>query len=296
MKDSVTGADAGPGGVDVDTSPFGRRVRYWRSARGMSQLDLASAAGTTTRHLSFCETGRSRPGRDLVLRLADVLAVPVRDRNDLLEAAGLPPAYPARPLDSPQLAPVRRVLGQVLAAHDPYPAWVLGRGLAVVDANQAARALFPGVVGLTSQQFVDLWFGPGPLADRLVNRAEVLRAGLAQLRREAWATGDPELLTVLARARTLAAQTLSDTDDDSTEGWHPSDSPVSCPVLAIGGHVIRTVSTVMRFDTAVEVTTSELRVELMYPADADSDRALRTIVAEATEAARAGNDGHPPPG
>ena len=281
MNDSETGVEARPGGSDVDTSPFGRRLRYWRSARGMSQLDLASAAGTTSRHLSFCETGRSRPGRDLVLRLADVLAVPVRDRNDLLEAAGLPPAYPARALDSPQLAPVRRVLDQVLAAHDPYPAWVLGRGLAVVDANQAARALFPGVVGLTSEQFVDVWFGPGPLADRLVNRAEVLRAGLAQLRREAWATGDPEMLAALARARTLAAQALPGGDDVNGHGWHPDDSPVSCPVLSIGGQVVRTVSTVMRFDTAVEVTTSELRVELMYPADADSDSALRQIVAAA---------------
>jgi len=195
---------------DVETSPFGRRLRYWRSARGLSQLDLASAAGTTSRHLSFCETGRSRPGRDLVIRLAEVLAVPIRDRNDLLEAAGLTPAYPVRGLDSPHLAPVRRVPDQVLATHDPYPAWILGRGMAVVDANRAARALFPGVVGLTSEQFVDIWFGPGPLADRIVNRAEVLRAGLAQLRREAWASGDPTMLAALAQARTLAAQTLED--------------------------------------------------------------------------------------
>lgn len=267
----------------TETSPFGRRLRYWRSARGMSQLDLASAAGTTSRHLSFCETGRSRPGRDLVLRLADVLAVPVRDRNDLLEAAGLPPAYPARGLDSPQLAPVRRVLDQVLAAHDPYPAWVLGRGMAVVDANRAARALFPGVVGLTSEQFVDVWFGPGPLADRIVNRAEVLRAGLAQLRREAWASGDPAMTAVLTRARTLAAQAfaegLAGAEVGAADAWHPDDSPVSCPILDLGGRVVRTVSTVMRFDTAVEVTTSELRVELMYPADPDSDRALREVVA-----------------
>ncbi|MBI4940029.1 MAG: helix-turn-helix transcriptional regulator [Actinobacteria bacterium] len=276
------------------TSPFGRRLRYWRSARGMSQLDLASAAGTTSRHLSFCETGRSRPGRDLVLRLADVLAVPVRDRNDLLEAAGLPPEYPARPLDSPQLAPVRRVLDQVLAAHDPYPAWVLGRGLAVVDANRAARVLFPGVVGLTSEQFVDVWFGPGPLADRLVNRAEVLRAGLAQLRREAWASGDPAMLAVLSRAGTLAAQAFAGSGAGATEAWHPDDSPVSCPVLDIGGRIVRTVSTVMQFDTAVEVTTSELRVELMYPADPDSDRALREVVALATAGAGAATGGSHP--
>lgn len=261
-------------------SPFGRRLRYWRSARGMSQLDLAVEAGTTTRHLSFCETGRSRPGRDLVLRLADVLAVPVRERNDLLESAGLPPAYPACSLDSPAMAPVRRVLRHVLDAHEPYPAWVMGRGLEVLDANRAAQALFPGVVGLTSAQFVDLWFGPGPVADRLVNRAEVLRAALTQLRREAVSTGDPAVLAVLTRAQALAADVLggSPASDPSEQ---VDDSPVSCPVLDLGGHRIRTVSTVMRFDHAVEVTTADLRVELMFPADAASDRALRDIVAAA---------------
>jgi transcriptional regulator with XRE-family HTH domain len=285
MSDDVTSSTAAGAGPDqgspgdVDTSPFGRRLRYWRTARGLSQLDLASAAGTTARHLSFCETGRSRPGRDLVLRLADVLAVPVRDRNDLLASAGLPPAFPVRAFDSPQLAPVRRVLDQVLAAHDPYPAWVLGRGLAVVAANRSARALFPGVVGLTSEQFVDLWFGPGPLAERIVNRSEFLRAGLARLRREAWSTGDPALLAALARANRLAAQAFTDGGSAGPGVCDPDDSPVSCPVLDLDGRMVRTVSTVMRFDTAVEVTTSELRVELMYPADADSDRVLREVVA-----------------
>ena len=156
---------AGPHAPDL--APFGRRLRYWRGLRGMSQLELAASAGTSSRHLSFCETGRSRPGRDLVLRLAEVLAVPVRAQNDLLEAAGLPPAHRAVPLDSPHLAPVRRVLDAVLAAHDPYPAWVLSRGLVVVDANRAARALFPGPVGLPSEQSVELWFGGSPLADQL---------------------------------------------------------------------------------------------------------------------------------
>lgn len=263
---------------DVDSGPFGSRLRYWRGARGLSQLDLASAAGTTSRHLSFCETGRSRPGRDLVLRLADVLAVPVRDGTTCSRPPACRGEYPVRTPDSPQLATVRRILDQVLATHDPYPAWVLGRGLAVVDANRATQALFPGVVGLSSEQFVDVWFGAGPLADRLVNRAEVLRAGLAQLRREAWSTGDPEMLAALGRARSLAAQSVAGAGGDVDESWHPDDSPVACPVLAVDGLVVRTVSTVMRFDTAVEVTTSELRVELMYPADDDSDRALREIV------------------
>lgn len=172
-----------------------------------------------------------------------------------------------------------------------YPAWVLGRGLVVVDANRAARALFPGPIGLGSQESVELWFGPGPLADRVVNRGEALRAGLARLRREAWSTGDPALIAALERAQSLAAHHLA---DDVPRPDRDDEAPVVCPVLDLGdGRVIRTIATVMRLDTAVEVTTSELRVELMYPADAAGDRVLRELVAAAAAAAAADPATHP---
>lgn len=103
-------------------SPFGHRLRRWRTIRRMSQLDLAIAAGTTARHLSFIETGRSRPGRDLILRLGDALDLPLPDRNALLAAAGLPSAFPAHDLGSQALAPVDKVLDTVLDSHEPYPA------------------------------------------------------------------------------------------------------------------------------------------------------------------------------
>jgi transcriptional regulator with XRE-family HTH domain len=108
-------------------SPFGQQLRHWRRRSGVSQLDLAVQAGTSPRHVSFIETGRSRPGRDLVLRLAVALDVPIRDRNTLLTSAGLPPAYPDRELTDDAMRPVKLVLERVLAGHEPYPAWVVGR-------------------------------------------------------------------------------------------------------------------------------------------------------------------------
>ena len=144
-------------------SPFGRQVRRWRAIRRMSQLDLAVAAGTTPRHLSFVETGRSRPRRDLILRIADALTVPLPERNTLLEAAGLPPVFPAHELGSRALEPVSRVLDKVLRGHEPYPAWVIRQPLTIVRANTGTEALFPGLTRLT----------PDP-ADRLVVRARPL--------------------------------------------------------------------------------------------------------------------------
>ena len=125
----------------------------------MSQLDLATAAGTTARHLSFIETGRSRPGRDLVVRIGDALDLPLPDRNSLLAAAGLPSAFPVHDLSSQALEPVDKVLDMVLDSHEPYPAWVVRQPLTFVRANTAAEALFPGLTQLSPGQLID--FGSG---------------------------------------------------------------------------------------------------------------------------------------
>jgi transcriptional regulator with XRE-family HTH domain len=154
--------------VPPGVSPFGRQVRRWRAIRRMSQLDLAVAAGTTPRHLSFVETGRSRPRRDLILRIADALTVPLPERNTLLEAAGLPPVFPAHELGSRALEPVSRVLDKVLRGHEPYPAWVIRQPLTIVRANTGAEALFPGLTQLTPDRLIDVWYGPGPFQDQVV--------------------------------------------------------------------------------------------------------------------------------
>lgn len=227
----------------------------------MSQLDLAAAAGTTTRHVSFLETGRSRPGQELVLRLASTLDVPIRERNALLAAAGLPPAYPDHPLSDQAMRSINLVLDRVLHTHEPYPAWVVGRGLQFFRSNRAAESLFPGLCSRSPESIVDLWYGPGPFRELVENWKDVVFVGVAQLRREATRTADPELLELARRAEAhlqavqpAAARALP-------------ELPVVCPRLKIGDRTVRTISAILRFDTAIEVTASELRVELMFPAD-----------------------------
>jgi transcriptional regulator with XRE-family HTH domain len=246
-------------------SPFGQRLRLWRKRSGVSQLDLALLVGTSPRHISFVETGRSRPGRDLVLRLAEALEVPVRDRNALLVSAGLPPAFADRALDDEAMQPISAVLGRVLAKHEPYPAWVVGRSMRFLASNRGAEALFPGMCSRSPAEIVEMWYAPGPFRDAIENWHEVFWAGLASLRREAAhaSPDDGEISTLLARAESYARDVPP---PDTTA----HELPVVCSRLKLDGRAVRTISAVMRFDSAVEVTASELRVELMFPADRES--------------------------
>jgi hypothetical protein len=236
----------------------------------MSQLDLAIAADTTARHLSFVETGRSRPGRALVLRICDALRVPLPERNTLLAAAGLAPAFPAHDLGSPAMEPVDRVLAAVLGRHEPYPAWVVRQPFTFLRANTGAEALFPGLTQLSPEQLVDAWFGPGPFRDQVLNWPDVIQASLSALRHAAADTDDPETTRLLQRAEAHAQ------DSPGMPDAQTGSSPVICPVFEFGGQIVRTISTVMRFDTAIEVTTSQLRIELMFPADEDAEAYFRT--------------------
>lgn len=240
----------------------------------MSQLDLATGAGTTARHVSFLETGRSRPGHELVLRLAVALDVPLRERNALLTSAGLPPAYPSYDLSEDAMRPVRRVLDRVLAAHEPYPAWVGSRGFRFLASNRAAEALFPGMCAMAPETIIDLWFGPGPFREMVENWQDIAWAGLASLRRETATSTDASLRALLARVEAHAK------DIPHPEPSAAPDLPVVCPRLQIAGRTIRTISSVMRFDTAIDVTASELRVELMFPADDASDAFFRERAGE----------------
>jgi transcriptional regulator with XRE-family HTH domain len=133
-------------------SAFGQQLRHWRRRSGLSQLALALKAGTTPRHISFIETGRSRPGRDLILRLCGVLDVPVRERNSLLISAGLPAAFPSRDLADEAMRSVKLVLDCVLQGHEPYPAWVVGRGMQFLASNCGAEAVFTGMCSLPPEE------------------------------------------------------------------------------------------------------------------------------------------------
>jgi transcriptional regulator with XRE-family HTH domain len=256
---------------EATLSPFGQQLRHWRTRAGKSQLELASEAGTTPRHLSFVETGRSRPGADLVLRLATALDIPIRERNALLVAAGLPPSFPAFALEHEAMKPIQWVLDRVLASHEPFPAWVGGRGFRFFSSNRAAEALFPGMFSMSPEEIVDLWFGPGPFRDLVENWQDVVWAVVAALRRESVRASDSRLTELLRRAEAHARSIPLPEHDARPE------LPVICPRLNIGGRRVRTLSTVMRFDTAIEVTASELRVELMFPADDDSERFFRDL-------------------
>src|SRR5262245_32947169 len=152
---------------------FGNRLRHWRRVRGKSQLDLALDARTTPRYVSFVETGRSRPSRQMVVRLARALDVPLRERNDLLLAAGYAPLYRAGSLEGPELDRVHAALASMLSAHEPFPAVVMDRAWNVLRANNGARRLFGGLLAPqplpTPANVLDLIIEPGPVRDAVVN-------------------------------------------------------------------------------------------------------------------------------
>lgn len=247
-------------------SPFGARLRQWRRHRGLSQLSLAAAAGSTSRHISFLETGRSRPSRQMVLRLAEALSASLREANELLRAAGLPAAYPQADLASPDLAPYRAAVERLLAAHQPYPAMALDARYTVVAANRACAALLgPNVVGIN---FVRDALASPAMAEAIVNWPEVAWAGLDRLRQDARRSPfDPELHALL----TLAETVLGGVSRPS-----PAEAGLMvCPWFRTGNTVVRTIAITARFDHIAEVTLDELRIELMYPLDDEAERFFR---------------------
>jgi transcriptional regulator with XRE-family HTH domain len=247
-------------------SPFGARLRQWRGHRGVSQLALATKVGSTARHLSFLETGRSRPSRQMVLRLGDALDVPLRERNQLLRAAGLAAAYPEADLSGPDLAPYRGSLETLLFAHEPYPALVVDRHWTVLLANPASGRLYGrDLVGVN----IIRMFVADPVArDVIVNWREVAWAGLRRLRQQRDLTPFDETLAELVH---LAETALHDVPQPS----EPSDQPVLCPWFQIGAQIIKTIGIAARFDPTTDITLDELRIELTYPLDTVADRFFR---------------------
>lgn len=251
----------------VSTTRFGQLLRRWRARRGMSQLALAEAAGTPARHVSFLETGRSRPGSELVLRLAEALNVPLRARNELLEAAGLAASYSQHRFSDAVLLPYRRAISHTLGALDPYPAIVIDRALNVVDANAAARRVFSlPEDGPTT--LIELLFGSGGVRQLLINFPHVAWAWHDRLVRES--SGDPEAEALIARVAEHLAQVP-----------RPSDTPdglLICPTFRVGEQVIETVGMSVRFAPSRDVTLQELAIEVLYPRDDVADAFFRNRV------------------
>jgi len=182
----------------------GEMLREWRERRRYSQLQLSLEADVSTRHLSFVETGRARPSRDMVLHLADVLEVPLRERNRLLLAAGFAPSYAQRALDSPEMAPVRTAVDTILAGYQPFPALVVDRGWHLVAGNAAVATLVAGAAPHLLEPPVNvlrLSLHPDGLAPRIGNLAQWRGHLLARLAREAALSGAPQLRDLLRELR-----------------------------------------------------------------------------------------------
>ncbi|WP_245161106.1 helix-turn-helix transcriptional regulator [Blastococcus sp. CT_GayMR16] len=248
----------------------GELLRDWRQRRRLSQLDLASDAGVSSRHLSFVETGRARPSREMVLHLAEQMEVPLRARNELLLAAGFAPAYGRRGLDDPDMSAVRTALDLVLAAYEPFPAVVIDRSWNLVAGNRGIAPLTEGVAPELLQppaNVLRLSLHPDGLAPRIVNLPQWRAHVLHRLAREAHASADPGLA---ALHRELAG--LPGGADRSPPNG------IAVPLrLRAGDAVLSFLSTVTTFGTAVDLTAAELSIEAFLPADAGTAEFLRGL-------------------
>jgi transcriptional regulator with XRE-family HTH domain len=252
----------------------GDHLREWRQRRHLSQLDLAGDAEVSARHLSFVETGRAAPSRELVLKLAERLGVPLRERNVLLVAAGFAPAFPQRALDDPALRSARAAIELVLKAHEPNPALAYDRHWNVVSANRMVAPLLQGIPQRLLGQPLNvlrLAFHPEALAARTVNLAEWCGHLLERLHRQCEATADPELLRLYheLKACRIPARTKP----------LPADNVAIPFQLQHGGEVLSFFSTTMVFGTPVDVTLSELALETFFPADDLTARRMREMAA-----------------
>jgi transcriptional regulator with XRE-family HTH domain len=259
--------------------PVGDLLREWRQRRRLSQLDLACEADISTRHLSFLETGRSQPSRDMVLHLAERLEVPLRERNLLLVAAGYAPVFPERSLSDPALAPARQAVDLVLAGHEPYPAIAVDRHWTLVAANKAVAPLLAGVAAELLQPPVNvlrLSLHPQGLAPRIVNLAEWRAHILERLRHQVDLSADPVLVALMEELRAYPMKG----DRLRPPGGHKNYAGVVVPLeLASEEGTLALFSTTTVFGTPVDITLSELALETFFPADAATAEALRRLAA-----------------
>ncbi|WP_426958592.1 helix-turn-helix domain-containing protein [Muricoccus radiodurans] len=253
------------------TDSIGAHLRDWRQRRRLSQEALALDAEISTRHLSYLETGKAMPSRAMVLRLAEHLEVPLRERNLWLAAAGFAPAYAERPLDDAAMRPAREAVEAVLHAHAPNPALAVDRHWNLIAANASVSALMAGAEAALLAPPVNvlrLTLHPRGLASRVANLAQWRAHLLARLARQAAVSGDPVLAALLAELRGYPAP----------PGGEEEEEVLAVPFRLRAGDVeLSFLSTTMVFGTASEVTLSELAVEAFFPMDAQTSAALRAL-------------------
>jgi transcriptional regulator with XRE-family HTH domain len=256
---------------------FGDSLRQWRRQRRLSQFDLAQEADVSARHLSFVETGRSLPSRDMVLRLASRLDVPLRERNALLIAAGYAPMYRERPLTHPDLALARQAVETILKSHEPYPALAIDRHWQLVSAN----AMVPHLLAAADPALLEppvnvmrLTLHPRGLAPHIVNLGQWRHHLLERLAQQVQATGDEVLVALLEELRAYPG--ASGAEDVHLQGEHPG---VVVPFqFRSGSGVMSFFSTTTVFGTPVDVTLQELALETFFPADPQTGELLRKLL------------------
>ena len=254
----------------------GTLLRDWRQRRRMSQLDLACEAEISTRHLSFLETGRSQPSRDMLLHLAERLEVPLRERNLLLVAAGYAPVFPERPLDDPALQDARRAISLVLAGHEPYPALAVDRHWNLQAANNGVAPFLVDIPPFLLQPPVNvlrLSLHPEGLAPRIANLAEWRAHVLGRLRRQIDLSGDQVLADLLAE---LAAYPLGRSAGPPPAERAHTEAVVSLQLITPAGR-LTFFTTTMVFGTPIDITLSELALESFFPADEATAQAMRRL-------------------
>jgi transcriptional regulator with XRE-family HTH domain len=261
--------------VEQSQRPDGGYLRYWRESRRLSQLELASRASISTRHLSFLETGRSQPSREMLLHLSEQLDIPLRERNQMLLAAGYAPHYRESSPDSPAMASVRTMVRQVLGAQEPFPAFAVDRGWNMLEANEATGILTEGIAPELLRPPVNVLrasLHPDGLAPRIVNLPRWRWHVLTRLHRQVAMQEDPGLSELYEELR------------DYPGGEQPPDDS---PEEEVGGIAVRLrlrlgdaelafLSTVTVFGTPLDVTVSELTVESFLPADARTGEIVRS--------------------
>jgi len=274
--DARLGYDAGMQ-MEQHTSDVGRQLREWRQRRRMSQLDLALEAEISTRHLSFVETGKAQPSRDMVLHLCEQLDVPLRERNALLVAAGYAPTFPQRSLEDPALRQARAAVDLVLKGHEPFPALAVDRHWTLVAANGAVAPLLAGAAAELLHPPVNvlrLSLHPQGLAPRIANLPEWRAHILERLRHQIDVTADATLAVLLEELRDYPAPRTQRPVAPEQYGG------VVVPLrLASEAGVLSFFSTTTVFGTPVDVTLAELAIEAFFPADAATAEMLRRVAA-----------------
>lgn len=257
--------------------PIGNLLREWRQQRRLSQLDLALEADVSARHISFLETGRSLPSRDMVLRLAEQLEVPLRERNDLLVAAGFAPLYPERSLDDPALHQAQAAVRLVLAGHEPYPALAVDRYWNLIAANLAISPFFEGVAPALTQPPINVLratFHPEGLAPRIANFTQWRAHMLQRVQRQVRRTADPRLGDLLTELRGYPVP--ANGGDEPAPDLDVQGMVVPLRLRTEQG-VLSFLYTTTLFGMPLDVTLAEIGIEAFFPADAATAAAFLAV-------------------